>query len=87
MRPLWVLKRLQKEMTSKAMQAWGIKEGDKVKYRYYDNPRQFKGIVAWNYDEQDYVIQCYTRSDIEYCGQYESDYIEIVCVDDMAVIE
>ena len=73
-------------LTRAAMKAWGITAGDKVKYRYYDNPRQFKGIVAWDYDEQDYVIRCYTKSDIEYCGQHLSDYIEIAQVDDMAVI-
>ena len=38
----------QTALTRAAMKAWGIKEGDKVKYRYYDNPRQFKGIVAWD---------------------------------------
>ena len=76
----------QTALTRAAMKAWGIKEGDKVKYRYYDNPRQFEGIVAGDYDEQDYVIRCYTKSDIEYCGQHLSDYIEIAQVDDMAVI-
>tara|TARA_Y100000004_G_C8911384_1_gene411065 strand:+ start:41 stop:301 length:261 start_codon:yes stop_codon:yes gene_type:complete len=73
--------------TAEAMNKWGIKEGDIVQYRYYDNPRLWKGIVAWNRDLQDYVIQCYRKSDIEYCGDGLADYIEITLVDKLEVLK
>ena len=59
----------------------GVEEGDIVEYRYYPDPKMHRAIVAWNAEEERYVLQTFRQEEV---NQFKADGISDYCDLDQA---